>query len=338
MAIPLYKSSTPEIQSDGNFGLFYDKFCDKWTEDWKGLGDNGKREWIEAVVHNGEIGNPDLVEETTERRSAFVSAAGGIDLLYRTEGAFVTGLGRSHPVENGFAWHHTLGVPYLPGSSIKGMVRSWAMNWIKVDPKEVDSIFGPNDSTRVGSVVFLDAIPNRPVRLKVEIMTPHYGPYYKESSIDPEPPADWHSPIPIPFLAVDSGQEFIFGLIPRCGGEQDCKKVDAWLKEALHSIGAGAKTAVGYGRFVYLEPSCPGREWLESLAKTEGTTVEDLAKDSPKLLVEKWGMIENQDLKAAVHQEIRSIYKKIDYWDNPLGKSAKKAIKLYKSWEEVGGS
>jgi len=338
MVRPLYKCSTPTIQPKGNFGLFYDKFCDKWNEDWKGLGDNGKREWIEEVVLKGEIGDPDLIKEIAERRSALISTVGGMTLVFRTKGPFVTGLGRSHPVENGFAWHNTLGVPYLPGSSIKGMVRSWAANWIDVDGKEIIRIFGSDDSASVGSVVFLDAIPNQPVRLKMEIMTPHYGPYYSEFSKELEPPADWHSPIPIPFLAVDAGQEFLFGLIPRCDGGKDCRKVDAWLKEALHSIGAGAKTAVGYGRFAYLEPSNPGREWLESFAKTEGKSVEDLAKDSPNVLLEKWDTIEKQDLKAAVHQEIRSIYQKIGYWGNPLGGSAKKAIRQYKSWQEVGGS
>ena len=338
MVIPLYKCSAPAIQPNGNFGLFYDKFCDKWKEDWDGLGDNGKREWIEAALLKGEIGDPNLIKEIAERRSTLISAMAGMALVFRTTGPFVTGLGRSHPVENGFAWHNTLGVPYLPGSSIKGMVRSWVANWIDVDKKEIIRIFGSDDSTGVGSVAFLDAIPNRPVRLKMEIMTPHYGPYYRESSKDPEPPADWHSPVPIPFLAVDAGQEFLFGLIPRCGGRADCRKVDVWLKEALHSIGAGAKTAVGYGRFVYSELSSPGREWLDSLAKTEGKTVEALTKDSPKVLEEEWDRIENQDLKAAVHQEVRSIYQEIGYWDNPLGGSAKKAIKRYKSWQEAGGS
>lgn len=49
-------------------------------------------------------------------------------------------------------------------------------------------------------------------------------------------------------------------------------------------------------------------------------------------------MIENHGLKATVHQEIEAIYHRIGYWDNPLGGSAKKAIKEYKSWQEVGGS
>ena len=60
----------------------------------------------------------------------------------------------------------------------------------------------------VGSIIFLDAFPIKPVQLKVDIITPHYGPYYLDDE-GKTPPADWHSPIPVPFLAVDSNQEFI---------------------------------------------------------------------------------------------------------------------------------
>ena len=185
---------------------------------------------------------------------------------------FVTGLGREHPVENGFAWHHTLGTPYLPGSSVKGMVRAWAEVWQKWSNKpedemsdeekaeverfkkaELKRIFGSesNDDKafQVGSVIFLDALPTTSVQLKADIMTPHYTDYYEGKS----PPADWLSPTPIPFLVVEAGASFVFGILPRRNDEKnrdDCSRVQAWLKDALCWTGAGAKTAVGYGRFV----------------------------------------------------------------------------------------
>ncbi|NMC09908.1 MAG: type III-B CRISPR module RAMP protein Cmr6 [Methanothrix sp.] len=335
MNLPLYRCSDPKLGPKGNSGLWYDKFCYKWDGDWrKGLGDGGKSDWIDTVLKDDQgnrllQGDEALLEEMAERRRALISASGGKSLIFRTKGPFVTGLGRSHPVENGFGWHHSLGVPYLPGSSIKGMVRSWAHNWEEMDIKEIGRIFGPDNSSSVGSVVFLDALPLRPVKLKKEIMTPHYGPYYSGS----EPPADWHSPIPIPFLAVDAEQDFLFGLVPRIGGTEDCKKVEAWLLETLQCIGAGAKTAVGYGRFELFEPPDPGREWLEELAKSEGGTPEEFAKKSPKVLEERWEKIEDNSLKKDVLNEIKKIYQEIDWWDGGGGGSAKKAIKHYKSWE-----
>jgi len=53
------------------------------------------------------------------RFETLIQSLGGEPLLIRTAWRFVSGLGRSRPVENGFVWHHTLGVPYLPGSSIR---------------------------------------------------------------------------------------------------------------------------------------------------------------------------------------------------------------------------
>ncbi|MFA6373459.1 MAG: RAMP superfamily CRISPR-associated protein [Methanothrix sp.] len=74
-------------------------------------------------------------------------------------------------------------MPYLPGSSIKGVVRSWAASWLSQPECDINRIFGPRDSNdrsakdhSVGSVIFLDVLPIKPVQLKVDIITPHYGP------------------------------------------------------------------------------------------------------------------------------------------------------------------
>jgi len=86
-------------------------------------------------------------------------------------------------------------------------------------------------------------------------MNPHYSPYYSEG----KPPADYHNPVPIPFLTVENTSfEFIIGI-----KEKDNQKVESgefngervfniaseWLGKALQEHGIGAKTAVGYGFF-----------------------------------------------------------------------------------------
>jgi CRISPR-associated protein Cmr6 len=50
------------------------------------------------------------------------------DLVVEATGAtpFVTGMGLEHPIENGFAFLDPYGLPYLPGSSVKGVVRKAA--------------------------------------------------------------------------------------------------------------------------------------------------------------------------------------------------------------------
>lgn len=264
--MPLYRfEHGPPVRqgADANAGLWHDKFFDKWPQPGpdgrksKDKDDGEKRakyEWLEKLAAE-RIGSAPMLEECMQRRSAMAAMFGVETISVTTEWRFVSGLGRAHPIENGFTWHHPLGVPFLPGSSVKGMVCAWAGCWL--DPSErtsIDRIFGPPlpkkpKERAIGSVVFLDAIPLHPVKLECDVMTPHYGPYYRDP--DNEVPADWHAPIPILFLVVAAGQQFQFVLLPRRGaptGKEDCQTAAGWLKRALSESGIGAKTAVGYGR------------------------------------------------------------------------------------------
>jgi len=265
---PLYAiASEPDFVPDrSHAGLWFDKFCNQWCRNpdpektglasWSltafiirngpDKGDyNPKLDWIRTITHH-PVGDSDLLSEHTTRADALARALGGQTLVFKTTSRFASGLGREHPIENGFAWHPVLGVPYLPGSSVKGLVRAWALTWAdpKPDPAVRDRIFGAR--TRKGTVLFLDALPIKPVQLKADVMTPHYGDYYEGKS----PPADWLSPNPIPFLTVAPDQRFQFALAPATpDAGEDCRTAAGWLEAALKSLGAGAKTAVGYGRF-----------------------------------------------------------------------------------------
>ena len=65
-----------------------------------------------------------------------------------------------------------------------------------------------------------------------------------------EVPGDWFGPVPIPFLTTGVGARFQFAVVPRTpNGDKDLETVAKWLTGALDRMGAGAKTAVGYGRF-----------------------------------------------------------------------------------------
>ena len=115
--------------------LWFDKFCDRWrikedaswsmTSGKDGEGGGPKLEWIKTLTSN-RVGVQDEIEVYASRLARLVERRKGRYGVFVSESRFVTGLGRSHPVENGFAWHPTLGTPCLPGSSIKGAVRAWA--------------------------------------------------------------------------------------------------------------------------------------------------------------------------------------------------------------------
>lgn len=254
MTRPLYKTAIQQPAdrpTNGHAGLWFDKFCDQWRRDagsWtmKSDGDeNPKLVWIRSVADGREIGARDQIEECRLRLIRMIHRRDGRAVVFTTASRFVSGLGRSHPVENGFAWHPTLGTPYLPGSSVKGLVRAWAKANTESgsDRETLTRLLGKVE--KAGSVCFLDAVPVAPVKLEADVMTPHYAGWNEH-----DPPGDWRSPTPIPFLTTAQGTSFLFGLVPcRTADPADLDAVSTWLSEALKWAGGGAKTAVGYGRF-----------------------------------------------------------------------------------------
>ena len=234
MTLPLYSSvakNRPKLGDNGHAGLWFDKFCNQWfVKDtaWSMSSqgndkDGPKLKWINTLTGKS-VGVHDQIEECAFRIVRLVESRDGICAVFTTESRFVTGLGRSHPVENGFAWHSTLGTPYLPGSSIKGMVRAWKEQ--ETDPRlgceDLDRLLGERNSA--GSICFLDAFPIKPVQLEADVMTPHYAGWNEKDNL----PGDWRSPIPIPFLATAAGTSFLFGIIPfRHASAQDLLLVES---------------------------------------------------------------------------------------------------------------
>ncbi len=235
---PLYKAVALEKRPPGaNLGLWYDKFPPMQA------GEEGrwKQDWIEEAA--GKITDP-LIGECAGRQADMVLSLGGRVWVFEAESRFVTGLGRSHPVENGFAWHWTLGAPYLPGSSVKGVVNAWLREESSDEKERRQRLFGTFQS--VGSVCFLDALPYGGAVLEADVLTPHYAGWTPDN-----PPGDWRSPTPVFFLTVGAGARFLFAALPAQAAEfseSDWSFVGQGLEEALLQAGAGAKTSSGYGR------------------------------------------------------------------------------------------
>lgn len=255
--LPIYSGYLDPKRID-NAGLRFDKFFAGWNETsaWTGSGnekpipEDAKSKWVIDVAKK-PVGTGEQLTEYAARTEALVKHLQGQAFTARTQGRLIAGTGRSHPIEVGFAWHHSLGVPYLPGSGLKGIVKEWAEGWLdnkdEATTKRIKDVLGVQE--KVGAIVFLDALPARPVKLAADVMTPHYGEYYQDQS-GKTPPGDWLSPTPIPFLTVADKQEFLFAMVPADPKHEDlCGQAMAWLQDALANLGAGAKTAAGYGRF-----------------------------------------------------------------------------------------
>ncbi len=260
--------------TEGHAGLWFERFYNRYPASYTNTktGENDFKEWLGEF--NALAGDRVLLEAVTERQVGLVSALQGQIAVFKSPWHYVSGMGYPHPFENGFNWHASLGVPYLPGSGLKGMVRSWIEAWAYDSEDEAgqrqrkerlldwfgsESKDPPEDGTlHTGKVIFFDALPVSPVRLSADIMTPHMGDWYAKGAeirdITKDAamvPADWHSPNPIYFL---SAQEpvFLVSIAPRdevVAQDVDLSEVMACITEAFEWLGAGAKTAVGYGQF-----------------------------------------------------------------------------------------
>lgn len=162
----------------------------------------------------------------------------------RAVAPFTTGLGNEHPLENGFAFLNPYGLPYLPGSGVKGVLRQatlelasgawggtagWGVDQryaLQLNPQKtislsaIDVLFGlesADGSTEHvrGALTFWDVIPQiAGDSLLVEIMTPHQSHYYQQTqerkSGDSTTPHDSGQPNPISFLTVPPDSRFTF--------------------------------------------------------------------------------------------------------------------------------
>ena len=269
------------------------------------------RSTVAALVHRQQA----LAAPLIAARSLYV-------LDGRSVAPFTTGLGNEHPLENGFAFLNPYGLPYLPGSGVKGVLRraarelakgEWGdtQGWsdtlsyaLQIDPRTrvtmsaIDVLFGreteSGDREHVrGALSFWDVVPRiEGDALQVDVMTPHQTHYYQQA----DSPHESGQPNPINFLTVPPGSGFTFHvacdraflrrLAPDlAGGDRWQALLDAAFAHAFRWVGFGAKTAVGYGA---MRPDAAAKARRDSEAKEQEARrkAEQAERDRRKALAE----------------------------------------------------
>jgi len=136
MRLPLYRHNGESLSSNGNNaeqhcndfhpGLKFDKFPEWQDDPHKSLDENVKPDFLKLFTDAKQYKHLDnSLEKYHQRRKKLIKTRGGNEYDFKTDWRFISGLGSGHPYETGLIWHRTLGVPYLSGSSIKGVLRSW---------------------------------------------------------------------------------------------------------------------------------------------------------------------------------------------------------------------
>lgn len=231
-----------------NPGLWLDKFIAGQDE---GKTD-GEKFKAQLVNQAGKIKISDDYKELFERRlESLAEITPNLMKAIKIDSRMIVGLGGESVWENAISIHRTYGVPFIPGSALKGLAASYARKFLKdfdQDGEVYKFIFGSQESA--GFITFHDAllIPEEDQDknkefLHTDIMTVHHQDYYSDSG---KPPADWDSPTPINFVSASGKYQLILTSVE--GGEIWLERVVEILEIALQNEGIGAKTSSGYGR------------------------------------------------------------------------------------------
>ncbi|NOK58064.1 MAG: hypothetical protein GFH27_549287n368 [Chloroflexi bacterium AL-W] len=197
------------------------------------------------------------------------------------QGRMAVGLGDEGVLETSVTLHRTYGVPYIPGSALKGLAASYVRqrmadpqwgSWEDENQRKKKWVPGAayqimfGDTGNAGYLTFFDALyvpdtacNNQP--LQPDVMTVHHPDYYGDKE---SPPADWDSPVPVPFLSAVGTY-----LIAIAGPEPFVNMAFRVLVHALAEVGVGAKTSSGYGRMVLEE----GQDSADKQTMAEQATI-----------------------------------------------------------------
>ncbi|MCI0392597.1 MAG: type III-B CRISPR module RAMP protein Cmr6 [Acidobacteria bacterium] len=175
----------------------------------------------------------------------------------QTQGRMIVGLGGEAVLETAIALHRTYGVPYIPGSALKGLAASYTRRRLGAewkpdtpDAKAYRVVFGQTEDA--GYVTFYDALympgsghnaGRGPRALYADVLTVHHPAYYQGEETAP---ADWDSPNPVSLLAATG--KYLIALAAEPGWEKWRDAAFEILKQAIAEDGVGAKTSSGYGR------------------------------------------------------------------------------------------
>jgi CRISPR type III-B/RAMP module RAMP protein Cmr6 len=301
-----------------NLGLILDKYPPATVSE----DSQAKSEWLKRLEPNKHI-DASLAQSAYARWHTMMSAMGATLFNAVLDWRMVIGLGGETVLETDITLHHLYGIPFIPGSALKGLTRAYVSAEYKQyytpenqpedqrkpskktdeDHSEIKRIFGAQE--RAGTVIFFDAMPlPGTITFVLDIMNSHYPDYYKSlKSENIIAPTNDQRPNPITFLAV-KGTTFAFALAPRDASKaqnvKDVEDVGGWLQEALQKYGVGGKTSAGYGYFSIVSDEGVSKDYRqqEPVPLAKPLTIERKPVELPPFQV-------NQEIMGVVTTEVQ---------------------------------
>src|SRR5690348_10448730 len=115
---------TPDrLQRCKNLGLLLDKYPPRTAIDTSSKSD-GKSSWLRGFTSDNHI-DTQLVENVYKRWQSAITAMQAQYFTATTAWRMVVGLGGETVLETDLTLHHLYGIPFIPGSALKGLTRSY---------------------------------------------------------------------------------------------------------------------------------------------------------------------------------------------------------------------
>lgn len=241
----------------------------------------------------------------------------------------IHGLGGGHVRETSLTLHPVYGVPYIPATSLKGVVRNWFIQaFCDGDEKQLALhpkgalVFGTQEQR--GMVQFHDIFLTNHLTIEPDVLTVHFGDYYSGRKAA----TDDQRTNPVTFLTVTVSDVDIFITASKYGetsSEELLKEAAGWTAQALSELGIGSKTSSGYGYFTNIE-DVTETELLPFIERRK------MEKAKQKLLVieqkqkEEWEKLrkEEESRLAEMSIEERLVFQIERLTDNPIDEEKSK--------------
>jgi len=279
------------------------------------------------------------------------------------ESRLFVGLSGGGMLETGCAIGHSHGAPYIPGSSIKGVVAAHAKERLGTagnGGKDIAAeLFGapPEEESpggMCGLIAFYDAwwvpgsakdgksrsapiekavSPNLP--LVPEIVTSHHLDYYGSNGATPA--TDFDSPVPNAQIGIQGSFRFTLA-----GPAEWLDLAQKITVSALSERGVGARTRSGYGYFSEErepDPPVPTSSWIDVEIERQRKIPGGARRPRDEILrsrgfAKAWRTLDDAEVKKQAFLAIKAHWHRNGWWDSlPGGRSMRQAKAIYDEYE-----
>ena len=337
-------------------GLYFDRYAPP-TDAGRDAAVKARTDFIDNLAR---IGVPQMYPRAFERWKRVLVESGAIVAEVSAFERLLVGHGNPSGLEVGLTLHKTYGVPYLPGTALKGVLNHYLATWGQYEeggaawrgvkyvggaPAEPPGAFhkalfgapaipaldaGSRGGVRFEDALYIHGSVERDEVLTPDVVTPHQDQYYKKYGANDAWANEWDEPVPVGFVSVRPGARFLLAV---SGPKEAAALAMAHLLDALETHGVGAKTRAGYGR---LERYVAEKETKRTDAATSAPTSPPGAVTGLARLLQTLAALEQTDPKRTRIDRFAEAFATLDGFDGLARDERREALAAFEKLAKYG--